>query len=377
VHYGIMAPNNRNVSCRYAGASRGLDVACLVGAAAIVTCNADRCQSFGDRSADREQLLVQTSVHRAVERLSPLEGLSSKDEIADCQSWGPRLNALVQSMSHNVPDLGDHASHPLAYVAALLLMGSILVFATIALRMPSAGAVDTSLVHSGGASRTVSLPSGSLHREIATVGGQSPDSDAADGELCPDLVHVTHCRLFMPIYPLCDGSFDVKDSSGEALVRVIPRGPSACLSPHAKNAFASPTSSPTNLWRLLLAAPGECGGTLAQCYAVRGSTSFHIRRASGSFFAELSHDGSGGHQYVMVVADGTRYYFIGDHRCGTMRITADDGKECGEVCVCDGFGSLDANTSYYELRCAPLTDAVAMLCGLLCAEWRTASVYSA
>lgn len=167
----------------------------------------------------------------------------------------------------------------------------------------------------------------------------------------------------------------MKDSSGDVLVRVNPRGPSACASPHAKTALKSPTSSPPNLWRLLLAAASDEGDTLAQCYAVgaRGSMSFHIRRAGGSHFAELSLDASGDCRYVMVSACGARHYFVGDHRYDTMRVTDDGGNACAEVRV----SSDEGRDAYYELRCAPLADALAMLCGLLCVEWRVASMYSA
>lgn len=237
-------------------------------------------------------------------------------------------------------------------------------------------------------------PSGCRAAGAAPSADDIEQANAVDPYFCPDLVvpQSCECILLIPIQPLGQGSFEVTDLTGHAVLRVVPRqanvkpwGPASALALGGREA-ASCREARLGLQRLVLLT-GH-GTILAQCGLAPGrpaaaqraqgrAAEFHILRSSGDYFAKLTRN-EGQERYTLGTRTGTRLYFWGSFERHAANVTDDSGKllatteehASGAMPVSTPVGPAGASkeSSHYKLRVAPLMDVGLVLCGLLCIE---------
>lgn len=206
---------------------------------------------------------------------------------------------------------------------------------------------------------------------------------------------LTDYVLYVPVPVLLDGDgpFDVVDSGGERVARLMPRGPSVCQTSRARPSWrrsegefqkafsdghvlaARPSqksdkegSRPINWWRLLLLQPSDNTQVMAQCCVI-GAYEFHVRRFDGTFFAKLLHDKDCDCRYTLTVFDGRRYIFLGDRTEQFYWVEDETGVTLATAGRCRSDGG------FFTLRVALSTEVGLVLCGILCVEWHVASLY--
>mmetsp|Transcript_106628 Transcript_106628/g.301599 ORF Transcript_106628/g.301599 Transcript_106628/m.301599 type:complete len:454 (+) Transcript_106628:124-1485(+) len=185
-----------------------------------------------------------------------------------------------------------------------------------------------------------------------------PELPRDEDAFCQELVVPPGCEciLMVPSRPLGQGTFNVTDTSGIAVLSVEPRH--------------EPSGSTTSLGGKVLVTSRELqrfvlktkyGDLLAQCGRVPDKPDvheFHLLRGGGDYYARLTLNEGGRHQHVLVTRAGVRLNFHGSMRDHAIDVTDDSG----------GFFATTEvqNLHSYKLRVAPLVDVGLVLCGLLC-----------
>eukprot|EP00747_Dinoflagellata_sp_TGD_P195616 gnl/TRDRNA2_/TRDRNA2_64564_c0_seq1.p1 gnl/TRDRNA2_/TRDRNA2_64564_c0~~gnl/TRDRNA2_/TRDRNA2_64564_c0_seq1.p1 ORF type:complete len:629 (+),score=98.21 gnl/TRDRNA2_/TRDRNA2_64564_c0_seq1:64-1950(+) len=209
---------------------------------------------------------------------------------------------------------------------------------------------------------------------------------------CPGLVvpESHECSLIVPAYG--QGSYDISDETGDAVLRVITqmakareRSPPGSLPGESDlPEFGGMASEPSaardgdQLFRsfVLTAASGT---VLAQCCTASSPTSVpevHLLSSAGEYHAKVVSGESQG-TYVLDTLNGSRLHFWGWFEDFAMNVTDDEGTLLATTEPWTGNLSsqaLDMTSEAganmrYKLHVNPLTDVGLVLCGLLGLEY--------